>query len=411
MAGSTSLSSAGAPTEGSARAPVRVGFVLHLMHVAGAEMLVAETIRRLGSRLDPVIFCLDGVGPLGERMRGEGVPVIDLQRQPGLDLSVSGRLAREIRDRRIDVVHAHQYTPFFYTALARLRTRHRCHVMFTEHGRHFPDIVSAKRRLLNTLVLSRLADEINGVCEFSIRSLAEKDGFPFDAMEVIENGIDPELYDDPRDRRDVRAALGLDPHRRIITCIARFHPVKDHAALLTAFADVARVQPDVDLVLAGDGPLRGALEGQAATLGIADRVKFLGVRRDVPQILQAADVFALTSVSEAASLTLLEAMAAARPVVVTAVGGNPEIVRPGVDGLLVPRGDAPAIAAAFLELLADDDKARAMGAAGRARVREKYRLNDTVERYYDRYRRAADALRPPARRVERQTSAERSHGA
>ncbi len=265
--------------------------------------------------------------------------------------------------------------------------------MFTEHGRHFPDIVSGKRRLLNTLVLSRLADEINGVCDFSLRSLAEKDGFPRERMEVIDNGIDPERYDDPRDRREVRAALGFDPARRIITCIARFHPVKDHGSLLTAFAEVARVHADVDLVLAGDGELRQKLEAQAAAAGIADRVKFLGVRRDVPQILRAADIFALTSVSEAASLTLLEAMAAARPVVVTAVGGNPELVRDGIDGLLVPRGDAAAMTRAFLDLLGDEAKARAMGEAGRARVREKFRLDDTVERYYERYSRAAGALR------------------
>src|SRR6185312_12907577 len=106
---------------------------------------------------------------------------------------------------------------------------------------------------------------------------------------------------------------------------------------LTGFAQVAT--PDVDLVLAGDGPLRPDLEDLARQLGVANRVIFLGVRSDVPAVLQALDVFAMTSLSEAASLTLLEAMASARPVVVTDVGGNPEIVRNGVDGVLVPRGD------------------------------------------------------------------------
>jgi glycosyltransferase involved in cell wall biosynthesis len=105
----------------------------------------------------------------------------------------------------------------------------------------------------------------------------------------------------------------------------------------------------------------------------------------VPDILRAVEVFALTSVSEAASLTLLEAMASALPVVVTAVGGNPEIVRDGKEGLLVPRGDAAATAAALLRLLNYPDAARRMGAAGLRRVHERYRLEQTVERYMSLY--------------------------
>jgi glycosyltransferase involved in cell wall biosynthesis len=105
----------------------------------------------------------------------------------------------------------------------------------------------------------------------------------------------------------------------------------------------------------------------------------------VPDILQAIDVFALTSLSEAASLTLLEAMAASRPVVVTAVGGNPEIVRDGREGLLVPRGNSEATAAALLQLLNAPDTAAAMGTAGRTRVENRYKLDRTVQHYLHLY--------------------------
>src|SRR5258705_8663616 len=98
--------------------PVRVGFVLHVMQVGGAEMLVAETIRRLGARIAPVVFCLDQVGQLGAEMQEQGVDVVAFDRRPGVDLMVSWRMSREIRARRLDVVHAHQYTPFFYGSLA-----------------------------------------------------------------------------------------------------------------------------------------------------------------------------------------------------------------------------------------------------------------------------------------------------
>ena len=156
--------------------------------------------------------------------------------------------------------------------------------------------------------------------------------------------------------------------------------------LLQAFARVAAAREDVDLVLVGDGPLRETLTDLSGSLGIKGRVRFLGVRADVPDILRALDVFALTSLSEAASLTLLEAMASGIPVVVTAVGGNPELVRHGVDGLHVSRGDAAGTATAILQILSDPDLASRMGKAGRQRVVERHQLDATVAAYLRLYR-------------------------
>jgi N-acetyl-alpha-D-glucosaminyl L-malate synthase BshA len=365
------------------------------MQVAGAEVLVAETIRRLGPRLSPVVLCLDAVGQLGERMRAEGVPVIAFGRRPGLDVGLARRMAHEINARQLEVIHAHQYTPFFYTALARPFLNHKVHIMFTEHGRHYPDVVSWKRRVANRFVLGRLADEIHGVCRFSADSLAAKDGFTSKPIAVIRNGIDLSRYPETP-KEEARRRLGLPLDRRFVTCVARFHPVKDHAMLLRAFARVAAVVPDVDLLLAGDGPEREALTAQAVASGIERRVHFLGVRDDVPDLLRASDVFALTSISEAASLTLLEAMACRVPVVVTAVGGNPEIVEPNRHGYLVPRGDDAATADAILQLLKDPARAEAMGNAGHEDVAAKYRLEQTIDAYYERYVNAAAALRGDA---------------
>jgi glycosyltransferase involved in cell wall biosynthesis len=383
----------------SAMEALRVAFVVHVMQVAGAEVLVSETIRRLGPKLSPVVFCLDSVGLLGERLRADGIDVVAFERKPGLDLSVANRMAAEIQQRGIEVVHAHQYTPFFYAALAglraRLHSRSAPRVIFTEHGRHYPDIVPTRRRVLNRLIFDRLADRINAVCAFSADALSRNDGFRRDRIDVIENGIDLPRYQVAADRNALKHRLGLDPARRYVTIVARFHPVKDHRMLLEAFQRVASGRPDVDLLLVGDGPLRGDLTEQAAARGISDRVHFLGVRDDVPDIMAASDVFALTSVSEAASLTLLEAMASRLPVVVTAVGGNPELVRAGVDGLLVPRGDAAATAQAIGALLDDPARARAMGESGAARVAEIFRLERTIGRYYDLYAELSAESRSP----------------
>lgn len=362
-------------------ASLRVAFVVHVMQVAGAEVLVVEIIRRLRGRIDPHVFCLDAAGPLGEVLQEEGVPVMTFNRRPGVDWGLFRRLSREIRSRRIDVVHAHQYTPFFYSSVAARLSGRRPRVIFTEHGRHYPDVVSTKRRMANRWLFDGLADDITAVCEFSARALSTNDGFSRGRIQIVPNGIDLDRYVVREDKARLRERLGLDAERLYVTIVARFHPVKDHATLLTAFAAIARQRADVDLLLVGDGPLRGALERQALSLGITSRVRMVGVQSNVSEWLQASDVFTLSSVSEAASITLLEAMASGLPAVVTDVGGNPELVRRDQDGLLVPRGDVPALASALRRLLSEPATRRSMGASGMRRVRDEFQMNDTVARY------------------------------
>jgi glycosyltransferase involved in cell wall biosynthesis len=257
--------------------------------------------------------------------------------------------------------------------------------MLTEHGRHYPDVVSGRRRSLNAWALSRLADRVNAVCGFSAGALASHDGFPRDRIEIIPNGVElgdfvPVLPPDA-----ARRAARLPEHGPLIVSIARFHPVKDQATLVRGFARALAQVPEARLILAGDGPLKSALEQLARELRVADRVHFLGVRTDVPLLLQAADVFCLTSLSEAASLTVLEAMAAGRPIVLTDVGGNPELVRNEHEGLLVPRGDAAAVGNAIVRLLSDRRLAERLAAAAASRVRQEYPLSATIGRYYELY--------------------------
>lgn len=364
------------------RASPTVGFVLHVMQVAGAEVLVAETIRRLGSRIRPFVYCLDGIGQLGEQMQRDGVEVVSFDRRPGIDLRLITRFAARLRTDRVDILHAHQYTPYFYGALANLRAGWPARVILTEHGRAYPDIVGSRRRFLNRWFLQHLASDVNAVARFSAEAVQQNDGFTKWPISIIPNGIETSRYGDGAgDVVAARQALGLPVDHRYVTCVARFHPVKDHRGLITAFAQLASSHPDVDLVLAGDGQLRGELEQQVRDLGLAERVRFLGVRRDVPVVLRASDVFVLGSESEGASITVLEAMASGLPIVTTNVGGNPELVRHEQEGLLVPRSDPAAFAAAMSRVLDDPALARRLGAAGRARARAEFDIDVTIAAY------------------------------
>jgi len=366
---------------------LRIGFCLHAMQVAGAEVLVSQIIHRLKDHIDPTIFCLDSIGQLGEELRIQGIPVVVLGRKPGLDTALAKRYASELNQRNISVVHAHQYTPFFYTALARFRGATRTKILMTEHGRHYPDIVSAKRRWINRWFLTRYADHSTACCRFSAEALERNDGFR--NVEVLYNGIDithhPERKSES-ERAELRARLGLKPDLRYIVCIARFHPVKDHPTLLRGFAELAKSEPQSRLVLVGTGPQEKELRALVNELQIADRVEFWGVRRDISDILQACDVFSLTSVSEAASITLLEAMANGCPVAITDVGGNGEHVTHGEHGLLSPRGDHRSLSNNLKQLIREPQYAHRLAASARARVQSQFQLSKAIDRYLTLFR-------------------------
>jgi sugar transferase (PEP-CTERM/EpsH1 system associated) len=358
----------------------RIGQVLHGMGVAGAEALVHRMVRALADEFEFSLYLLDHVGALGEDLAAGGVMVRLLGRKPGVDVGLARRLGSALRRDRVALVHAHQYTPWFYATLGAARGFSRPRVFFTEHGRHYPDFRRAKRVAMNKLLLP-FTDGIVAVSAFVRDCLRDHEGLPERRMRVLYNGVDPERFDVAADRELLRREQGVGPDDPVVGTAARFAPVKDHATLLRAFREVKKSLPAAKLVLAGDGELRSALESRAEELGIRESVRFLGVRRDVPALLRTWDVFCLSSLSEGTSVTLLEAMAAGLPAVVTRVGGNPEIVEEGVTGHTAPRGDAQALGAALVRVLRDREAGERMGRAGRMRVRDRFTDARMIEEY------------------------------
>ena len=370
------------------RVPLRVLHVLHTLLRAGAEQLVYEMATANRDSMVTAAVCLDREGPLADQLRAEGYEVFWTHRTEGRDKSQAAKIGEIIRSFRPDVVHCHQYTPFFYGYLGCRRAR-MGRILFTEHGRHFPDVVSWKRRLFNRLILARQADRITAVCEFTRQRLIEKEGLPANRIEVVYNGVDMERFDHLPTRSQARQRLSLPDVGPVVVQVGTFRSVKDQATAIRAFEIVRRDVPQAILAFAGDGPDLAPCRELASRLGLQSSIFFLGSRSDIPEVLAAADIMLMTSLSEAHSVSLLEGMAARMPIVATNVGGIPETVLDGVSGLLAPAGDPAKVAACLVRLLRDADARTRMGQAGYDRVRAKFLRSEMHRRYLEIYRQLA----------------------
>jgi glycosyltransferase involved in cell wall biosynthesis len=240
----------------------------------------------------------------------------------------------------------------------------------------------------------RRTDIVAAVCEAARARFAAQGVRPRRALLAVPNGIRIDAFAPACEERRaaLRSVLALPEGSRIIGTVGRLSPVKDQRALLQAFARLHAELRDTALVLVGDGALRAALEAEAAALGIAEVVRFLGDRGDVRQLLQGFDAFALSSLSEGYSMALLEACASGLPIVATDVGGNREIVADGGNGLLVPAARPEALSDALAAILGDPARAAAMGRAGRDWALREASIDTMAARYESLYR--AEAMGP-----------------
>jgi glycosyltransferase involved in cell wall biosynthesis len=206
-------------------------------------------------------------------------------------------------------------------------------------------------------------------------------------LRVVENGIDLDrFHPDAAARAAVRGALGVPAAARVIGTVGRLSPEKDHALLVEAAAPL--LGPDLHLVIVGDGPEAAALRARTQALAARASIHLTGARADVPALLAAFDVFALSSRTEGLPLVIPEAMATALPVVSTAVGGIPDVLEEAVTGFLVPAGDAAALRARLAALCADADRAVAVGERARTTALARYSAARMADEYVALYRAA-----------------------
>lgn len=294
------------------------------------------------------------------------------------------RLRAIVAEGRFDVVHAHGLRAGIDAALG---ARGLCPVVLTVHNLVHPDVAGraqylAYRRAESLAV--RLADHTFAVSADIASHLGRRRGARR-KVEVLYLGIgDPPGVE--RDRAIVRAALGVGEDERLVVTASRLAPQKALGLMLEALAAV-----DVPFVLAvlGTGPQEGELRAAAERHGIAERVRWLGFRRDVADYIAAGDVFCLSSVWEGVPLAAQEAILLGAPVVATAVGGMPELVEDAVTGRLVPPRDPPALAAALRQVLSSEPLRKTFADEARERLRERFDTGRMLERLAAEYRRRA----------------------
>lgn len=362
--------------------------ICHVLHNlnpgGGTQALATKLTRALSHRYRFTFACLDALGTFGLQLREEGHVVTVLHRTPGIDFSCARRLANFFRREKVRVVHAHHYSPFFYATAAR-GIHASPPVLYAEHG-PYGSCRSRRRRVLYNRLAVRKVDRLVAVGQSMREAMARNDGFQTDQVEVIYNGVDTSLFaNDRRHRAAVRQALGLAPADFVVIQVARLDPVKDHVTAVKTMQWVVRQQPNARLLLVGEGAEQPSIETEITSRGLAPYVRLLGMRDDVAYLLQAADLFLLTSTNETIPVAVIEAMCAGLPVVATRVGGMPEVVIDGETGLLRPSGDSEALAAAILHLMEVHALASEMGCRGRRRAEEFFSDWQMSSRYENCY--------------------------
>jgi glycosyltransferase involved in cell wall biosynthesis len=354
-------------------APLRIAFSLDNMQAGGTELNAVRVAERLDRRrFDLQVISPHPDGPLKARFEAAGVPVRPFPFRSRYAPSPFGcalRLARFIRRERIDIFHAHDiYSNVFAAPWARLAGAR------VVASRRWWEGLPGVRWQTASRVAYRFADVVLANSPAVATLLERQDGVGRQRIAVVPNFVDEAAFTPlPADvLARLRDELRLQEGGSVVGIVANLLPVKDHATLLRAAAYLRGWRRDVKFVLVGDGPCRPALERLAGELGIGDAVVFAGKRPSLPNLHHLFDVSVLCSTSEGLPNSLLEAMAAARPVVATRVGAVADAVVDGETGELVPPADAMALAASLRRLLTDRGRARRFGEAGAKRARAEY---------------------------------------
>ena len=381
--------------------------IVHVVHgfaVGGLENGLVNLLNRMpAQRWRHAIVSLTRIsGRFAERVQRADVQFIELDKRPGHLVRDYPRIYRLLRQLRPAVVHTRNLA-----ALEAAVPAWAAGVPVRIHGEHGwnredPDGRRRRYRYVRRLYRPFVSRYVALSCHLE-EYLARQVGVPARRISQIYNGVDTERFRPAEARRPIPGCPFTDPSDFIVGWIGRMDPVKDLPTLLQAFARArqrAAGHGRLRLALVGDGPVRASVEGLIEALGLRGQVWLAGERADIAAVMQGLDGFALSSLGEGISNTLLEAMASRLPIAATRVGGNSELIESGMTGLLVPPGDSEALAAALLGHFADRPTARRQAKAARRVAESRFSLSRMIADYCSLYEtalaRAGIALPPAA---------------
>ena len=353
------------------------------LHIGGAEKVIANLATHLDrSKMDVLCCYLKENGVVGEQMRSAGVELLPLpgERRDGKpDYFTSLKLLKLIRQRGVQLIHTHDTHSFIDGAICKI-LRPALKYVHTFHWGNYPTLPAGEERIER--LLWRVADALVCVGHEQADAVRKLYGIPEERIHVIWNGTEPPQPDVPP---EILALLPADG-TPVICSISTLIPQKGLEDLIRAMAIVRDAGRRFRLLLIGEGRLRGALQDLTSRLGLQDSIRFLGWVNDASRrALPACDIFVQSSHWEAMSVVILEAMAAAKPIVATIVGENGRVMENNTNGLLVPPGDPPAFAAAMLRLLDDQALRTRLGLAAQSRFRETLTIEQMIRQHEDLY--------------------------
>jgi glycosyltransferase involved in cell wall biosynthesis len=361
--------------------------IFHLitsLDVGGVENQLAKVVSSYDRNLfSPIVCCLSHKGAIGEELERRGIPVKVLgEKGGGFHPRILRRLCHLLREERVAILRAHKYHSAFYGVLAGRMAQ----VEAIIPSYHLPQAARKPRRRLMIRFLSHLSDSVVAV-SFAVKENLTGMGIPESKIKVIHNGVDLREFQDLVPKEVAREELGIPSGKWVIGGIGRMKPQKGYGTLLQALPLLEKGGlSDYSVLLVGDGKIRGDLEQEARSIGREEKVKFLGIRRDIPRLLRAMDLFAFPSLWEGFGTSLVEAMAAGIPIVASDLPCVREIIPDERYGLLVPARSADALAAAILQVWKGGTLGEARTRAAQDRALERFSLVRVVKSYQDLFR-------------------------
>lgn len=355
----------------------KVLLITHDLDLGGLQRVVVTICRTLDrSRFDVSVLCMRKAGLYVSEIEKLGIPVILIPvRSKGTDYFASMKVAAVFRKLKPDVIHTHNTQPFIEGTIAAVMTGVK-RVIHTDHARIFPD---KRRYMLMEWLLSHFVEKVVGVSEHTTKSLNKYEHISEKKLTTIVNGIEYESISVNIELK--KKTLSLPSNCLVIGAAVRLSEQKGLHYVIEVLPDLIKNYPHIEMVIAGDGPLRMQLQVRAKELKIDKKVHFIGPRLDVLELLQVFDIYVLPSLWEGLPMIILEAMASGCPVIATDVGGVREAIVDNETGILVEPGNKKALYEAIEKLVTDKDLRKKLGVNSRQRFNEKFTADIMVKKY------------------------------